>query len=409
MLDNDREFRTLLDDANRANVSFYPVDPRGLPVFDTPIGPGPPIDVDRGHRASCAAASSRFSTMAFATDGIAVVNSNDLDRGLRRIVDDLTSYYLLGYYSTNSKPDGRFRKITVRVKRPGVNVRARRGYRAPSEAELALRSAAGPAAGAGPTPGSDALATAVSTALGALALVRTDVPVRYQVGYPWRRKDPASGAPPGAGAQLWVTGELDVTRATQEGWLETADATVTVSDANRRTVGSTTLTFSRTARGLQAVVPEQPTLGPGTYDVRISARSVEGRAAPTESFRVTVPALPAGAETLLVGQPALSRRGPFTGITFQPSADPRFRRQEWIRVEVALAGDVERTAARVLDRTGHALGIPVKTSSQQTGVSSWVVAEAALAPLAPGDYLVEVEATGRGRTERVLAAFRIIP
>ena len=46
--------------------------------------------------------------MAENTDGIAAVSSNDLDRGMRRISDDLTSYYLLGYYTTNSKLDGRF-------------------------------------------------------------------------------------------------------------------------------------------------------------------------------------------------------------------------------------------------------------------------------------------------------------
>ena len=49
-------------------------------------------------------------TLADNTDGIAVVNSNDLDRGMKRISDDLTSYYLLGYYSTNAKLDGRFRR-----------------------------------------------------------------------------------------------------------------------------------------------------------------------------------------------------------------------------------------------------------------------------------------------------------
>jgi len=56
------------------------------------------------------------------------VSSNDLARSFRRIVDDLSSYYLLGYYS-NGKLDGRFHTISVRVKRPGVQVRARRTTR----------------------------------------------------------------------------------------------------------------------------------------------------------------------------------------------------------------------------------------------------------------------------------------
>ena len=52
------------------------------------------------------------------TDGIALVNSNDLDKQMRRLAADLTSYYLIGYSSTNAKLDGGFRTIRVRVSRP---------------------------------------------------------------------------------------------------------------------------------------------------------------------------------------------------------------------------------------------------------------------------------------------------
>ena len=76
-------------------------------------------------------------TLAVDTDGIAVIDTNDIDSGLKRIVADMSSYYLVGYYTKNAKLDGRFRKITVRVKRPGVNVRARRGYKAATAEELA--------------------------------------------------------------------------------------------------------------------------------------------------------------------------------------------------------------------------------------------------------------------------------
>ena len=79
------------------------------------------------------------------TDGTSIVNTNNIDGSLQRIVDDLSSYYLFGYYSTNTKLDGRFRNITVRVKRPGAKVRARRGYRGRTADEL-ISSAAGAAA-----------------------------------------------------------------------------------------------------------------------------------------------------------------------------------------------------------------------------------------------------------------------
>ena len=126
-MDNKQFFLDLMNEANAGNSSFYPVDPRGLPVFDNPIGPErpPPVDVDQ---ARLKERIEVMRTLAGNTDGIAVVNSNDLDVGMRRISDDLTSYYLLGYYSTNSKQDGGFRALKVKVKQPGIEVRARRGY-----------------------------------------------------------------------------------------------------------------------------------------------------------------------------------------------------------------------------------------------------------------------------------------
>ena len=89
-MDNRKFFLDLLADANRGNASFYPIDPRGLPVFDNPIGPAPPppINIDR---AMLKDRIESLQTLAENTDGIAVVNSNDLDKGLKRISDDLTS------------------------------------------------------------------------------------------------------------------------------------------------------------------------------------------------------------------------------------------------------------------------------------------------------------------------------
>ena len=71
-------------------------------------------------------------TMSEETGGFAVVNRNDFETAFQRIVDDNSSYYVMGYYSTNERRDGRFRRIEVRVKdRPGLVVRARKGYVAP--------------------------------------------------------------------------------------------------------------------------------------------------------------------------------------------------------------------------------------------------------------------------------------
>ncbi len=408
MLDDDSTFRVLLDDANRANVSFYPVDPRGLPVFDTPIGPAPPLGVVRDMEQLKGRIES-LQTMAVATDGIAVVNSNDIDRGLRRVVEDLTSYYLLGYSSTNAKPDGRYRKITVRVKRPGVDVRARRGYRAPSEADVAARTAATAAAG-GPPSEADVAAATVSSALGALSVVRPNVPVRFSAGYAWRSAEGAGGGQPaGSGAALWVTGELDSSRTGDIGWREGGEATITATGPGKRAVGTATGQLTRTIRGFRVILPVDSEFQPGVYDVRISPKSSSGSPAPTETFKVTVPAAPAGPDRLSLGQPILSRRGPYTGTMFQAVADPRFRRQEWVRVEVSKTGVSEEITGRLLGRTGQPLDIPVKVGERTESGITWIQAEVVLAPLTVGDYIIELGVRGKSATERVMVAFRIVP
>jgi len=123
-IDDAFEFRQLLDEANRANAAFYPFDPRGLPVFDSPISAPLPLKADLD---ALRTRVETLRTLAENTDGLAIVNSNDLAGGFKRIVNDLSSYYLMGFYSSG-KLDGKFHSITVRVKRPGVQVRARRGY-----------------------------------------------------------------------------------------------------------------------------------------------------------------------------------------------------------------------------------------------------------------------------------------
>jgi VWFA-related protein len=137
--DDDQYFKTIYGEANRANVSFYTIDPRGLVAFDTTMANPAPLQIDH---AMLMQRQDVLRTLASATDGVAMLNSNDLRKQLGRIADDLTSYYLLGYRSTNGKLDGQFRTIKVRSKRPGIEIRARHGYTAASAAEVAQARAA---------------------------------------------------------------------------------------------------------------------------------------------------------------------------------------------------------------------------------------------------------------------------
>jgi hypothetical protein len=99
------------------------------------------------------------------------------------------------------------------------------------------------------------------------------------------------------------------------------------------------------------------------------------------------------------------RRGPATANRDVATADLRFRRSDRLRVE-APSADASALTARLLDRSGNAMPIPVAAALRtDPDGSRWQSAEVALAPLAPGDYVVELSA-GNSRT---LAAFRVVP
>jgi hypothetical protein len=66
--------------------------------------------------------------LAEQTGGIAIVNQNDFDKGLKRIDNETSDYYVLGYYSSNPDPTRRTRRIEVRTTRPGVAIKARESY-----------------------------------------------------------------------------------------------------------------------------------------------------------------------------------------------------------------------------------------------------------------------------------------
>ena len=120
------------DAARRANVAIYFVDVRGLEVQSGFASAqfGSPVDArDVGAtNADLALDAEGTATLADSSGGFAVRNRNDLAAGLRRIGRESQSYYLLGYIPADRRADGRFRRIAVRVDRPGVRVRARRGY-----------------------------------------------------------------------------------------------------------------------------------------------------------------------------------------------------------------------------------------------------------------------------------------
>ena len=119
-----RELGELTRTANRANVTMYTVDPRGL------VGMGDIDDQVDPQQWNEYVRKSQDSLRVIAeeTGGIAVVNQNDFSRALKRIDAETSDYYVLGYYSKNPDPTKRRRQITVKVNRPSASVWSRKEY-----------------------------------------------------------------------------------------------------------------------------------------------------------------------------------------------------------------------------------------------------------------------------------------
>ncbi|RPJ64244.1 MAG: VWA domain-containing protein [Acidobacteria bacterium] len=143
---NPREVRDRMLDmvqaANRGNVTLYAFDPRvytqgGDDLAD--IASGPPEDMTKDVVVKSAqlqddlrASQDNLRTMAAETGGFAVTGSpENVRKAFERVRIENSNYYMLGYYASNDARDGKFRKIEVRVKRPGLRVEARKGYTAP--------------------------------------------------------------------------------------------------------------------------------------------------------------------------------------------------------------------------------------------------------------------------------------
>jgi VWFA-related protein len=133
--DNRAQLESAINAAKRANVAFYPIDARGLvasaPAGDASSGGGRGSSSFNGANVSRRGASrdnsqETLSTLASDTGGRLFVDENDLSLGMQKARDDISSYYILGYYSTNGKTDGKYRRVTVKLNN---NLQAKLDYK----------------------------------------------------------------------------------------------------------------------------------------------------------------------------------------------------------------------------------------------------------------------------------------
>ena len=211
----------------------------------------------------------------------------------------------------------------------------------------------------------------MTAALGRLTPPRPDVPLVVSA---------AAGTVAGGTARsIRVTAELDAAVAATPEWADGGEAQAFVRNAKGETVTSGKAALAKGARTVEIEVPVvEGMAGDVKVQVRLSGNGALARY--TDTTSVALDAMPAG-----WGAPRLSRRGPSTGVAWVPTADPRFRRQERLRVSVGVGAEAGTVTGTLLDRQGRPINVPVKVD--QTAPEA-LVAELTLAPLAAGDYVL---------------------
>jgi len=257
--------------ATRANVAIYAVDPRGLSALEETIeASGTPADVTPSQFSvtgslldSLRLSQQSLQVLANETGGFAAINRNDFAGAFERVVRENSAYYMLGYYPINDRRDGRFRRIEVRVKRPGLQVRSRRGYVAPR--------------GRAPNPRVAAAANPLDAAIG--TAMNSPIPT---TGIPLSVSAAAyKGAAPNASVALAIEMRADAFRFAEKNGMLTDRVHVALSSVDAkgtiRPGPKHVLTMEMSAATAQAArergfrVVSEASLPPGRYQLRIAA------------------------------------------------------------------------------------------------------------------------------------------
>ena len=374
----------------RQNTSVYPVDPRGLAVFEYGVDKGVTITTDA---TSLRQTQDTLHVLADNTDGRAIVNRNDLAVGMKQIIRDSSGYYLLGYSSSLAPTDGKFHNIKVNVKRKGVEIRARKGYWAYSSDDVARinEAASKPEA-----------PSAVTNALNDLA-----APARDKAAHFW------IGTTRGQNGMTHVTFSWEPAPAIPGRPVEDPPARVALTAVApdgrpvfRGRVPEESTTVPLKGGAVSFDVP------PGQLDFKMVVEGMRGQVIDTLGRQITVPDFTN--VTMSFGTPRVYRVRTIPelqALKANPDAVPTTERQFsrtdrlYIRAEAYAPGGVTPpVSARLLNRAGHSMAdIPVQ---QAPGHPAEL--DLGLSAFAAGEYLIELNArTEGGSTAQELIAFRI--
>jgi VWFA-related protein len=383
------DLREVIDAANRNNVAIYPLDARGLGV------------------GSSFGAYDVLQALAANTNGRAITGRNDLSAGLGAVLRDSSAYYLLGYNSDKGS-DGKFHEIKVRVKRPGMDVRARKGYWAPTAGEAARAL----------EPPKPAVSPDVTSALASLAqprgqLIRTWVgmsrgePGRTRVTFVWEPVPPGAGSTP-AGRPARVV----LTASAPNGATFFSGAVGHVTPAEKTPAGADrTAVLPKPARAVFDVPPGRLLL---EMTVEGASAAEPADVLQSETREIGVPDL--ARHAVLLSTPAVyTARTPreFRTLSSNPDAVPTasrvFTRSDRLRIRVQAyaPGPAPTVAVRLLSRFGREMA-KLPASPDPTATDGYAI-DLPLAGLSTGDYLIEIRASSAGQEATEIVAIRVTP
>jgi VWFA-related protein len=398
--------REAFDTVNRNNCSIYAVDPRGLAAFEYDINQGVSLTTDRTNLGQ---SIDTLRVLADNTDGRAIVNRNDLAAGMKQIMRDASGYYLLGYTSSSAPTDGRFHTIDVRVKRPGVEVRARKGYWAYTTEDVA-RATAPPKPGPPPE---------ISHALNAIAEpANSGHAARF-----WTGTDQAAG---GQARVMFVWEPLAAGEGVRASEVPArVMLTATASDGRPLFRGpvpdksaSDGAAPATAPTGTSTALPAAPgagvafTAAPGPVEMRIVVENARGQVIDSTTQAFTVPDY-ARAQVSL-GTPRIYRvrtAREMLLVRNNPDATPtvtrEFSRGErlLIRVDAYAGGGAARpeVTAKLLNRTGASMAdVPVQAADGKPFQIDFP-----LASLAAGEYLIQIDGKTASGTAQQMIAFKV--
>ena len=249
--------------AQRANVNIYSVDPGGVNGYadylQNPMRRGgrPAENVMNANQATGAVKLRRefMEIMADHTGARAIVNTDDLGHEIDRMMAEASSYYLVGYQTSNGQPDGKFRRLDVKVTRPGLTVRTRSGFYAPDESGTKDREG---------TPGSNELGLTGMASSTRLALRAQVVAVSPSEANPKEADIVVVLGVRTPGIRLEAADTLTLVRTFYDASGKSAPPTQEKVEVAAPAPGNEDLRYE---------VFQRFTLGPGRWELRINATS----------------------------------------------------------------------------------------------------------------------------------------